>query len=184
MTDRFEDGDLVDIVIRDATVSVHGMGQLSFTVPGVDDAFCLPVLDDEGGPLPAVLVAPLPPADIRPGDVLQVRRTGTLLFATLNNGGVYLVDPGQQMYRPADAVRALGPLDLVVAETPDSVRPAKFHLPEHVGPDIELPVHAAAESDRAWAAVDETIPHPAADETAVLPAVPAAPDPAPQGAVA
>lgn len=185
MTDRFEDGDLVDIIVRGAEVSVYGMGQISFAVPGVDDVFTLPVIDDEGGPLSAVAVAPLPPADIRPGDLLQIRRNGTLLFATLDKaGGIYLVDPGQQMYHPTTAVRTFGPLDLVVAETPDHVRAAKFHLPEHVGPDVELPVHAAAASDRAWAAVGEAALPPAADETAVLPAVQAAPDPAPEEAVA
>lgn len=185
MTDRYEDGDVVDIVVRGATVSVHGMGQISFCVPGVDDVFTLPDLDDRGFPLAALVVAPLPPADMRAGDVWRIRRTGALLFATVNHtGALGLVDPAQQVYTPADAVRRYGPLDLVVAEAPDHVRPAKFHLPHDVVDDVELPVHAAAESDRARAALDETLPAAAADETAVLPAVPAAPDPAREEAVA
>jgi hypothetical protein len=131
----YREGDLVEIVVRAEVVS-HGDGEITLAIPGVDhDTFTLPIVDDNGGQLDAVKVAP-DVAAVYAGDVWRVRRTGTLLLATMHEriGETVLTDPGHQSYRVTEALDRFGVLDLVVAEEDQDTRPVMFHLPS---PDVQ-----------------------------------------------
>lgn len=55
-TTTFEPDDVVDIVIRGAQVDWHGDHTLTITIPGWPDPIEIPLVDQDGGPMPAVKI--------------------------------------------------------------------------------------------------------------------------------
>lgn len=152
MTDQhivFRHGDRVDIVIRNAEVTVHGDGEISFGLDGLDDdVWNLPVRDAAGQPLPAVSVSPAMPT-VRGGDLWSTR-SGYVLFATqYHDGTICMVTPDGRPYTVPEVLRDCGPIDLVVHQRYGAAldvdeRPAMFDLPN---PDPAPAGPAAAEEE-------------------------------------
>lgn len=139
MTERhtYAPHDRVDIVIRGAEVVVHGNGEISFGIDGLNQDLCiLPVIDDDGQPLAAVTVTQTLP-EVHAGDVWRARRSGCLYLGVATDYGKLLANAVGEMYHVATVIDQAGPLDLVLSENlgpvidsgPDD-RPAMYHLPD------------------------------------------------------
>lgn len=107
---RFLNTDRVDIVIRDAEVSMHDEHDITVWLDGSEQPITIPLSTDVGTPfgLDQVEVRPA----IRAGRAYRVVATGELLFATHLDGNVQFVTPDNEGLSVYAAHQIYGHLEL------------------------------------------------------------------------
>lgn len=132
-TSMFTDGDLVDVVIRGARYHRQSDHHADVYVDGVDEPFCVRLIDDNGEPLDTVTIGHHVPV-VRPGEVWQARDNGALFLAAQDGDNpTRLIAADQRAYEPNLVVEHWGPIDCIASSAyVDPAPPAPSPHPDAV----------------------------------------------------